>query len=184
MLLWKYRQLHRECHRQDLDRERGRSKAGLRPPEFFHFQFMPVAGLYTTRRRTWLLGDSQAAATVARCGMPPIRRAGGLPAVEVTRSDLSVLQLRAEAGRTADAKQARRILAIALVLDGHSRLLAARACGMDRRTPRDWVPAATRMAWPGSRTGPGLAASSQHRGHEQTAWLKSAQASTLAPLPC
>jgi len=33
--------------------------------------------------------------------------------------------LRAEAARTADAKQARRILAIAMVLDGHSRLLAA-----------------------------------------------------------
>jgi hypothetical protein len=38
---------------------------------------------------------------------------------------LSISQLRAEAARTADAKQARRILAIAMVLDGHSRLLAA-----------------------------------------------------------
>jgi Helix-turn-helix domain len=47
--------------------------------------------------------------------------------------------LRAEAAWTADAKQARRILAIAMVLDGHSRLLAAQASAMDRQTLRDWV---------------------------------------------
>jgi transposase len=47
--------------------------------------------------------------------------------------------LRAEAARTADAKQARRILAIAMILDGHSRLVAAQAGGMDRQTLRDWV---------------------------------------------
>jgi transposase len=47
--------------------------------------------------------------------------------------------LRVEAARTADAKQVRRILAIAMVLDGHARLLAAQACGMDRQTLRDWV---------------------------------------------
>jgi transposase len=46
--------------------------------------------------------------------------------------------LRTEAARTADAKQARRILAIAMVLDGHSRLVAAQA-GMERQTLRDWV---------------------------------------------
>jgi transposase len=62
-----------------------------------------------------------------------------MPAVEVTRRDLSVAQLRAEAGRTSDAKQARRILAIAMVLDGHSRCLSAQAGGMDRQTLRDWV---------------------------------------------
>lgn len=63
----------------------------------------------------------------------------GMASVEITRSDLDVAQLRAEAGRTANAKQARRILAIAMVLDGHSRLLAAQAGGMDRQTLRDWV---------------------------------------------
>lgn len=62
-----------------------------------------------------------------------------MAAVEITRRDLSVVQLRAAAVRTADAKQARRILAIAMVLDGHSRLDAARASGMDRQTLRDWV---------------------------------------------
>jgi hypothetical protein len=43
-----------------------------------------------------------------------------------------------EAARTADAKQARRILAMALVPDEHPRLLAAPG-GMDRQTLRDWV---------------------------------------------
>ena len=42
-------------------------------------------------------------------------------------------------GGAADAKQTRRILAIAMVLDGHSRRLAAQAGGMDRQTLRDWV---------------------------------------------
>src|ERR1700731_3751665 len=60
-------------------------------------------------------------------------------AIEITHQDLSISQLRAEAARTAGAKQARRILAIAMVLDGHSRLLAAQAGGMDRQTLRDWV---------------------------------------------
>jgi hypothetical protein len=46
--------------------------------------------------------------------------------VEMTRRDGSVAQLRA-AARTADAKQMRRNLAIAMVLDGHARLLAAQA---------------------------------------------------------
>src|SRR5450759_228903 len=62
-----------------------------------------------------------------------------MASVEIMRRDCSVSQLRAEAARTVDAKQARRILAIAMVLDGHARLLAAQACGMDRQTLRDWV---------------------------------------------
>jgi transposase len=71
--------------------------------------------------------------------MPLIRGEVSMPTIEITRKDLSVLQLRAEAARTADAKQARRILAIAMGLDGHSRRLAAQAGGMDRQTLRDWV---------------------------------------------
>ena len=62
-----------------------------------------------------------------------------MSAVEITPQGLSISQLRAEATRTADAKQARRILAIAMVLDGHSRLVAAQAGGMERQTLRDWV---------------------------------------------
>src|ERR1700730_12489355 len=64
--------------------------------------------------------------------MSLIRGAGSMSAIEITRQDLSISQLRAEAARTADAKQARRILAIAMVLDEHPRLLAAQAGGMDR----------------------------------------------------
>jgi len=60
-------------------------------------------------------------------------------AVEVTRRDLSAAELRREAARCRDADAARRMLAIALVLDGHSRADAAATCGMDRQTLRDWV---------------------------------------------
>src|ERR1700737_3865732 len=62
-----------------------------------------------------------------------------MSAIEITHQDLSISQLRAEAARTAGAKQAGRILAIAMVLDGHSRRLAAQAGGMERQTLRDWV---------------------------------------------
>ena len=59
--------------------------------------------------------------------------------VAVTRDDLDSAGLRAAAAGTSDAKQARRLLALALVLDGHPRLFAAQAGGMDRQTLRDWV---------------------------------------------
>ncbi len=62
-----------------------------------------------------------------------------MAAVEITRTDLSASQLRLAAGKTGSAKQARRILAVAMALDGHDRTLAARAGGMDRQTLRDWV---------------------------------------------
>jgi len=60
-------------------------------------------------------------------------------AVAVKRRDLSATELRRKAARSRDADAARRMLAIALVLDGHSRADAAAACGMDRQTLRDWV---------------------------------------------
>jgi transposase len=60
-------------------------------------------------------------------------------AVAITRRDLSATELRRKAARSRDADAARRMLAIALVLDGHSRADAAAACGMDRQTLRDWV---------------------------------------------
>ena len=59
--------------------------------------------------------------------------------VEITRTDMSASDLRATAARTKDAKAARRILAIALVLEGADRRTAAETCGMDRQTLRDWV---------------------------------------------
>ena len=60
-------------------------------------------------------------------------------AVAITRRDLSAGDLRREAARTRDAKAARRMLAIALVLEGRSRGDAAESCGMDRQTLRDWA---------------------------------------------
>jgi transposase len=60
-------------------------------------------------------------------------------AVEITRKALTPAQLRAAAGRTRNARAARRMLAIALVLEGADRTTAARSCGMDRQTLRDWV---------------------------------------------
>ena len=60
-------------------------------------------------------------------------------AVVVTRRDLSAADLRREAARSRDAGAARRMLAIALVLEGTSRENAAESCGMDRQTLRDWV---------------------------------------------
>jgi transposase len=60
-------------------------------------------------------------------------------AIAITRTEHSAAALRREASRTRDADQARRLLALALVLDGASRTDAARACGMDRQTLRDWV---------------------------------------------
>src|SRR6201995_4524961 len=55
------------------------------------------------------------------------------------RSDYTADQLRRLARQTKDVAQARRLLAIAAILDGASRAEAARIGGMDRQTLRDWV---------------------------------------------
>jgi len=59
--------------------------------------------------------------------------------VEVTRTEFSACELRALAAGTRDGAVVRRLLAIALILEGHSRAEAARLNGMDRQTLRDWV---------------------------------------------
>src|SRR3954451_6374211 len=59
--------------------------------------------------------------------------------VAITRLDLTEADLRAAAARTQDARASRRMLAIALLLEGWSRESAAEACAMDRQTLRDWV---------------------------------------------
>jgi transposase len=59
--------------------------------------------------------------------------------VAITRQELDAEGLRREAGRCDSASAARRMLALALVLNGASRNEAARAAGMDRQTLRDWV---------------------------------------------
>ena len=60
-------------------------------------------------------------------------------AVEITRTEHTALDLRLAAGRCRDGAQVRRLLALAMVLDGHSRTVAAGQNGMDRQTLRDWV---------------------------------------------
>src|SRR5215471_6313756 len=55
------------------------------------------------------------------------------------RTDYTAGEVRRFAQRAKDAAQARRLLAIAAVLEGASREEAATIGGMDRQTLRDWV---------------------------------------------
>src|SRR6266699_7106407 len=55
------------------------------------------------------------------------------------RTDYTSGEVRRVAQRVKNAAQARRLLAIAAVLDGASREAAATIGGMDRQTLRDWV---------------------------------------------
>jgi transposase len=59
--------------------------------------------------------------------------------VEITRREHSASELRAIAAKIKDAAIVRRLLALALALEGHSRETAATANGMTRQTLRDWV---------------------------------------------
>jgi transposase len=60
-------------------------------------------------------------------------------AVKLTRMDHTAAGLRDLAVKSRDSAQSRRLLAIAMILEGHSREDAARQAGMDRQTLRDWV---------------------------------------------
>jgi putative transposase len=55
------------------------------------------------------------------------------------RRDLSAAELWALARKESDARVLRRLLALAMALDGTNREEAARQAGMDRQTLRDWV---------------------------------------------
>lgn len=60
-------------------------------------------------------------------------------AVRITQLDLSATDLRRLSKKQKNPLMVLRMLAIALVLEGADRQTAARACGMDRQTLRDWV---------------------------------------------
>jgi transposase len=60
-------------------------------------------------------------------------------AIAITRMDLTAGELRSAAAKSRDAQGARRMLALALVMEGIDRKTAAETCGMDRQTLRDWV---------------------------------------------
>ena len=59
--------------------------------------------------------------------------------LEITRTEYSGAELRALSSRCPDGDQVRRILALAMVLEGRPRTEAAELNGMDRQTLRDWV---------------------------------------------
>ena len=59
--------------------------------------------------------------------------------VKIARLEHSAAELRRVAGKSGNAGQVRRLLALALILEGVSREEAARRNGMDRQTLRDWV---------------------------------------------
>jgi len=84
----------------------------------------------------------------------------GAPLV-VTRSDYTAAELRGLSRRCTDGAQVRRVLAIAMVLEGRSRTEAAALNGMDRQTLRDWVHRYNALGLAGlkSRRAPGRAPS-------------------------
>lgn len=57
-------------------------------------------------------------------------------AIAITRREMTAAELRSASGKARSARVARRMLAIALVLEGET---AAETCGMDRQTLCDWV---------------------------------------------
>src|SRR5271166_1259598 len=59
--------------------------------------------------------------------------------IEIPRTDHTGAELRAISAKCTDGAQVRRILALALVLEGRPRREAAVLNGMDRQTLRDWV---------------------------------------------
>ena len=60
-------------------------------------------------------------------------------AIRITRTDHTAAALRGLAAKSNDAAQVRRLLALAMILEGKSRHGAAAQAGMDRQTLRDWV---------------------------------------------
>ncbi len=76
-------------------------------------------------------------------------------------------------GEVTDAKAARRMLAIALVMEGSDRAAAARSCGMDRQALRDWVY---------RYNAGGLAGLSNHTAPGRTPYLSAAQKAELSEI--
>jgi transposase len=60
-------------------------------------------------------------------------------AIAVTNAENSAADLRRLMSKQQDGRVACRLLALALILEGHSRTEAARQSGMERQTLRDWV---------------------------------------------
>lgn len=80
-------------------------------------------------------------------------------AVAVRRSEHTAVELRHFASKSQDGAQVRRLLALALVLEGRCRGEAAALSGMDRQTLRDWMHRYNELGIEGlkSRRSPGRA---------------------------
>jgi transposase len=93
--------------------------------------------------------------------------------LKVTRLEHTAAELRRVASRKHDAAQVRRLLALALVLEGVSRSEAAAQNGMDRQTLRDWVRRYNDLGIEGLKSG-------SHSGRKPS--LNSAQRAELLAL--
>jgi transposase len=60
-------------------------------------------------------------------------------AIAVRNEEYSAADLRRLMSKQKDGRVVRRLLALVLILEGHSRTEAARQSGMERQTLRDWV---------------------------------------------
>jgi len=60
-------------------------------------------------------------------------------AITISNLDYSAADLRRLMSKHKDGRVVRRLLALALILEGKSRSAAARQSGMERQTLRDWV---------------------------------------------
>lgn len=78
-------------------------------------------------------------------------------AVTITNLDYNAADLRRLMSKEKDGAVVRRLMALSLILDGHSRSEAAQQSGMERQTLRDWVHRynAEGVAGLCSRVGPG-----------------------------
>lgn len=78
-------------------------------------------------------------------------------AITITRMDYSASDLRRLMSKEKDGAVVRRLLALALILEGKTRTEAAEQSGMERQTLRDWVHRynAEGVAGLSSRVGPG-----------------------------
>src|SRR3546814_19830227 len=87
------------------------------------------------------------------------------------RSDYTSADLRQFARRSGDADQVRRLLAVALILDGGSRSEAAKFGGVTLQIVRDWIPRLNRGGPDGlvTRNSPGTRSTLNDRNRARTA---------------
>ena len=102
---------------------------------------MAVWQSYTRYRNPRLTASIPELAELGFATTPKARRGVGEmgKSIEVTRQEHTPSDLRRLAGKTEDGGQVRRLLGVALVLEGRARGEAAAANGMDRQILCDWV---------------------------------------------